>query len=218
MSGTKVMGIAGWEAFSHGVFAITITLLVLDIRVPSIGDTPDASALIDALVAEGPRYAAYALSFMYVGAYWIATHRSLRMARGVDHRFLAIGLVYLMFIALVPFVAALLAEYIGADGGRDRVVLVVFCGWQLTVSILANLALQYSYRAGLLDPDLDPRALRSWLRVALAGTAVWVGAIVAALVIGVAALALPAVVLPFFLREAPLGGQREGRPDGTEPE
>jgi uncharacterized membrane protein len=214
MQGNRVMGLAGWEAFAHGVFAITITLLVLDIRVPSIDATSDASSLIDALLAEGPRYAAYALSFMYVGAYWIATHRSFRMARAVDHRFLVIGLLYLMVIALVPFVAALLAEYIGADRGRDRVVLVVFCGWQLTVSLLANLTLQYAHRAGLLDPDLDPQAVRSWLRVALAGSAIWVAAIVAALVIGVAALALPAIVLPLFLREAPPLSHLEEPPDG----
>jgi uncharacterized membrane protein len=77
--------------------------------MPSIDATPDASALVSALLAEGPRVIAYALSFMYVGACWIATHRSFRMARAVDHWFLVIGLVYLMFIALVPFVAALLA-------------------------------------------------------------------------------------------------------------
>lgn len=214
MSGKGRMGLAGWEAFAHGVFAITITLLVLNIRVPSIDATPDASALVSALLADGPRFGAYALSFMYVGAYWIATHRSFRMARGVDHWFLVIGLVYLMFIALVPFVAALLAEYIGADQGRDRVVLIVFSGWQLIVSVLANVALQYSYRAGLLDPDLDARDVQRWLRLALAGSLVWIAAILAALLVGLAALAVPAVLLVFFLREAPVVGNREERTDG----
>jgi uncharacterized membrane protein len=208
------MGLAGWEAFAHGVFAITITLLVLNIRVPSIDATPDASALVSALLAEGPRFAAYALSFMYVGAYWIATHRSFRMARGVDHWFLVIGLVYLMFIALVPFVAALLAEYLGADQGRDRIVLIVFSGWQLIVSVLANVALQYSYRTGLMDPGLDVRVVQRWLRVALAGSLAWIAAILAAILVGLPALAVPAVVLVFFLWETPVVGPRGNQPDG----
>lgn len=210
MSGSGRMDLAGWEAFTHGVFAITITLLVLNIRVPSIDATPDASALVEKLLAEAPRFGAYVLSFMYVGAYWIATHRSFRMARSVDHRFLVIGLVYLMFIALVPFVAALLAEYVGADQGRDRVVLIVFSGWQLIVSVLASVALQYSYRAGLLDPGLDALEVQQWLRLALVGSLAWIVAIVAALLVGLAALAVPAVLLGFFLRESPVSTEPTG--------
>src|SRR5512143_3463352 len=119
MSGPRLMDLAGWETFVHGVFAITITLLVLDISVPAVDSTPSGAALVDALLARAPEYVAYLVSFMYVGVYWIATHRSLRMAQGVDHRFLVVGLLYLMSIALIPFVSSLLAEYIGADKGRD---------------------------------------------------------------------------------------------------
>lgn len=210
MNGSRLMDVAGWEAFVHGVFAITITLLVLDIRVPPVDATPTAAALVDALLAEGPRYAAYALSFLYVGAYWIGTHRSLRMAQGVDHRFLVIGLLYLMSIAVVPFVSALLAEYIGADHDRNRVVVVVFIGWQLVVSILAYASLLYSWRAGLLKPSLDEVLVRGWLRFALAGTFIWLAAIVAAVVVGAAALLFPAVLLPMYLRAGPKLGPKAG--------
>jgi uncharacterized membrane protein len=89
----SLMDVSGWEAFLHGVFAIAITLLVLDIRVPPVDATPDARALIDALVAGVPHYVAYVLGFLYLGTYWIATHRTLRRMRGVDHWFLVIGLV-----------------------------------------------------------------------------------------------------------------------------
>ena len=154
-----LMDVAGWEAFVHGVFAIAITLLVLDIRVPPVESTPDGAALVSALLADGPRYLAYVLGFMYVGAYWITTHRALRMLRGVDHTFLVIGLVYLMFIAIIPFVAAVLAEYIGKDHQRSEVAVITFIGWQLVLSVLANVDLQYADRRGLMRHDVDRRAL-----------------------------------------------------------
>ena len=210
MNGGRQLELAGWEAFVHGVFAITITLLVLDIRVPPIETTPTASSLVNALLAEGPGYAAYALSFMYVGVYWIATLRSLRMARAVDQWSLVLGLVYLMSVAVIPFVSALLAEYIGADQDRNRVVVVVFIGWQLVVSILAYASLLYSWRAGLLKPSLDDVAVRGWLRFALAGTFIWIAAVVAAVVVGAAALLLPAVLLPVYLRAGPKLGPKAG--------
>ena len=209
MNGSRLMDLAGWEAFVHGVFAITITLLVLNIDVPQVGDTPSSAALVDALLAEGPRYFAYVLSFMYVGVYWIATHRSLRMARGIDHRFLVIGLVYLMAIAVIPFVSALLAEYIGADRNRDQVVVVVFIGWQLVVSALAFVSLLYSWQAGLMKPELEDAQVRRWLRLAGAGAVIWVAAMIAAAFIGAAALVFPALLLPAYLWDAPRASRRD---------
>jgi uncharacterized membrane protein len=203
MNGSRTMDLAGWEAFVHGVFAITITLLVLDIRVPPANGTLSASALVNALLAEGPRYMAYLLGFMYVGVYWIATFRSLRMARWVDHVFLVIGLVYLMSIAVIPFVSALLAEYLAANDGRSQVVVVVFIGWQLLVSTLAYLSLLYSSRAGLLKPDLDEANVRAWRRFALAGSVSWLAAIIGALVIGATALAFPVILLAIYLWGGP---------------
>lgn len=203
MNGGRLMDLSGWEALVHGVFAITITLLVLDIRVPPIDSTPTGAALVEALLAGGPRYVAYVLSFMYVGAYWIATHRSLRMARAVDHKFLVIGLMYLGSIALIPFVSKLLAEYIGADQGRGQVVVVFFIAWQVVISFLACISMLYSSRAGLFRPDLDEAEIRRWLRLAAAGCAIWIAATVAAVFVGSAALAFPFVLLVVYLWDRP---------------
>ncbi len=205
MSGRRLMDLAGWEAFVHGVFAITITLLVLNISVPPVASTPNGAALLDALLARAPEYAAYLLSFMYVGVYWIATHRSIRMARGVDHRFLVVGLLYLMAIAVVPFVSALLAEYIGTDQGRAQVVVIVFLGWQLVVSALAYASLLYSSRAGLLKPSVDLADVRRWRRLALAASLLWLVAVIAAFFIGAAALMIPLALVPWYLWDLPLG-------------
>src|SRR4051794_34022930 len=131
MRDDSLMDVGGWEAFLHGVFAIAITLLVLDIHVPPVETTPSADVLIEKLKEGAPHYIALVLGFMYLGTYWIATHRTLRRLRGVDHWFLVIGLVFLLVVSVLPFGTALLAEYIGKDQGRDKVALVLFTLWQL---------------------------------------------------------------------------------------
>jgi uncharacterized membrane protein len=201
------MDVAGWEAFLHGVYAIAVTLLVLDIRVPDVSSIANGSQLFDALVAGAPRYGAYVLGFLFVGTYWINTHRMMRMLRGVDHWFLVLGLLFLMVISAVPFVTGLLAEYLGADNGRDQVALVVFTAWQLVLSILANLSFHYAARGRrLLRPGLPEAGLRRWLQIAALGPIIWIVALLAALFVsGTITLVLMAVILVVFMFEVPVG-------------
>ena len=201
MKAKPLMAVSGWEAFMHGVFAIAVTLLVLDIRVPDSAAIDDASALINALVKELPRYFAYVIGFLYVGTYWLQTHRVMGWMRGVDHPGLVLGLVYLMVISAVPFVTALLAEYIGLDHGRDQVGLVVFASWQLILSILAIANFRYAAHGGrLLKPTIPEAGLQTYFRVTTLGPVSWVAVIVVAVMVGGAVtLILMAVVLAIFL-------------------
>ncbi len=215
MKTNSLMSVAGWEAFMHGVFAIAVTLLVLDIRVPDAASIDSGSALISALVEELPRYAAYVIGFLFVGTYWLQTHRVMGWMRGVDHRMLVQGLIYLMVIAAVPFVTALLAEYIGLDNGRGQVALLVFISWQLILSILAVANFRYATHSGrLLKPTIPEAGLRTYFRVALLGPVVWIIAIVTTLFVGAAVtLTLTAVVLAIFLVvevPVPVGEHQEG--------
>ena len=155
--------VRGWEALLHGVFAIALTLLVLDIRVPDAASIDSGSALVSALVAELPRYVAYVLGFVVLGEYWLHVQRTLGWLRGVDHWFLVLGLLFLMVVAIVPFVTALLAEYIGLDNGRDQVALAAFAALQLLLALLVNLPMHYAARRGrLLKPEITAAALRPW--------------------------------------------------------
>jgi uncharacterized membrane protein len=212
------MDVAGWEAFLHGVFAIAITLLVLDIRVPPVESTPNGEALIHALEDGAPRYVAYILGFLYLGTYWIATHRTLRRMRGVDHWFLVIGLVFLMVVSVLPFGTALLAEYIGKDEGRDKVALVLFTLWQLLLSVIANISLQYAaWHGRLLKPGWTGPDLQRWLRIAALGPLIWVVALASALFLsGTITLVLMAVILVLFLQEVPAGADETESPKAAE--
>ena len=142
--------------------------------------------------------------------------------RGLDHQAIVIGMVFLMFIAAVPFVTALLAEYIGADDGRERVALVVFTLWQFVLSLLAFFILGYGYRKRrlLIRPDVSEAGVRSWLRLAALGPLIWLVALgCATLASGAITLILIAIVYVMFMfeprmREEPAEAASYGRRTG----
>lgn len=211
MESKRVMDIAGWEAFVHGVFAIAVTLLALDIRVPDAAEIHSGQELVDALVAGTPRYAAYVLGFLCMGTYWINVHRGMRMLRGVDHGYLVLGMLFLMVICTVPFATSLLAEYIGARDGKDQVALVVFTAWQLVLSIAAFASVAYAFRrrSTLIKASVSEASGRAWLRLTALGPLIWVVALVTALLAnGTITLALIAIVFVLFMFEAPIREDR----------
>ena len=103
------------EAFSDGVFAVAITLLVLDIHPPT--DARGGSDLWRRLGDLWPHYAAYVVSFLVIGIVWVNHHAVLELIREVDRRFAFLNLLLLMSIALIPFATALLADYLSTGGG-----------------------------------------------------------------------------------------------------
>jgi uncharacterized membrane protein len=95
------------EAFSDGVFAIVITLIILEIEVPHV----EVSHLKDALFALGPKFFAYALSFIIIGVYWVAHHNMFNYIKKVDRTSLWLNNFTLLFIGFIPFPTALLGGY-----------------------------------------------------------------------------------------------------------
>jgi len=135
------------EAFSDGVIAIAITLLVLDIHVPSPGSH---GGLAHALGEEWPSYASYATSFLTIGIIWVNHHAAIGRLRTVNHTVLFLNLVLLLFIGLLPFTTALMADYLRQSSG-EGLAAAIYAGSLLAMS-LAFLALQrYTLR---LRPDL----------------------------------------------------------------
>jgi len=206
MRARPLTDIRGWEALVHGVFAIALTLLVLDIRVPDAATIDGGSALVSALTAELPRYVAYVLGFVVLGEYWLHVQRTLSWLRGVDHVFLVLGLLFLIVVVIVPFVTALLAEYIGLGDGRDRVALAIFVSWQLVLAVVTNVEMHYAVRRGhLLKSSIPASGLRTWFIIAGLGPLIWLAALLAVFLLnGTVALALTAAILVIFLFELPV--------------
>ena len=95
------------EAFSDGVFAIVITLLVLDIRFPEV----EYSLFAETLVSILPRILAYVMSFIIIGLYWVTHHNSMHAMKKTDRGFLWLNILLLLCVSFIPFPTSLLGRY-----------------------------------------------------------------------------------------------------------
>jgi uncharacterized membrane protein len=110
------------EALTDGVFAVAMTLLVLDIKVPELEPPLATAELPLKLLALWPKFLSYLISFVILGIYWVGHHIQLSFIRRADRPLLWINILFLLWVALVPFSTALLSEY-----AKTRVAIAV-CG------------------------------------------------------------------------------------------
>jgi len=144
------------EAFSDGVFAIAITLLIIEIGVPVL--TSDES-LSDALLDLWPEYGAYVLSFVTIGIYWANHNAFFRLFLRTDHVFLMLNVFFLMCIAFVPFPTAVIGEYFNDDAERKTAIALYIVGLLLPAFSWLSVWL-YARWHGLVDETLHPDYLR----------------------------------------------------------
>jgi uncharacterized membrane protein len=137
------------EALSDGIFAVAMTLLVLDLRAPAAAAIHGEGDLVRALLALSPRLVTYLMSFMTLGIFWVGQQTQHDHLARSDRSYAWINLAFLMAVALVPFSTALLSEHI-----TYRVALLVY--WA-NIAVLGLAIAGMLYRArhfGLLKPDL----------------------------------------------------------------
>jgi TMEM175 potassium channel family protein len=138
------------EAFSDGVFAIAITLLVLDLAVPATQHS--AQHLLNAIVDQWPGYLGYIVSFSTVGAIWLGHNAITDYLDRADVTLLRLNLLLLLFVSFLPFPTRLLSEYVTSD--RAEQVAVTFYGLTLLIAgALLSLFWRYALRARLVRPD-----------------------------------------------------------------
>lgn len=138
-------------AFSDGVFAIAITLLVLNLEIPT--DLP-GEEVASALWSEREPLLAFAISFAVVGRFWVVHHRFFGSLTGFDQRLIALNLLYLACIVLIPFSSQVLGEYV------DEAAAVVTYSVNLAAVVLTGLAMAvFAERAGLLAVSAPERDL-----------------------------------------------------------
>jgi uncharacterized membrane protein len=148
------------EAFSDGVFAIIITLLVLDLRVPPT-DALNGQSLAAALARQWPLYLAYLLSFLQVGVVWANHHTMFHYIHRSDHVLLVCNLLLLLCTALLPFTTAVFAEY-GLAGRSDmQLAAFIYSAALGAAGIFFNLLWRHALRAGLTNPNADPHRLHA---------------------------------------------------------
>jgi uncharacterized membrane protein len=141
------------EAFSDGVFAIAITLLVLNLHVPEVVNATD-SDLVPSLLNQWPTYVAFVLSFVTILIMWVNHHALFNYIHHTDHVFLMLNGLLLLGITAVPFPTAILAQYFDRPG--QHVAAVVYSATFMVIAIAFNLVWRYAaHKNRLLHPSLD---------------------------------------------------------------
>ena len=188
------------EAFSDGVIAIAITLLVLEVTPPHVRD----GQLWDALLDQWPSYAAYVLTFVVIGIMWINHHRIFEHILAVDRGLMFINLMMLMGIAFLPFPTALLAQYV-VDGGQNaEVSAAVYSTTMVFIGVMFTSMWPYLRRhRQLLEPAMTDELLAMSQHRSVRGPVIYALSIPLAFVSPEACLALYAVVAGYFA----FGGQ-----------
>ena len=142
-------------AFSDGVFAIAMTLLVVGIAVPTLSDGDSIDELADALNDLVPNFISFFISFGVIGRYWIAHHQFFGLLARADSRLVVINLVYLGFVAFLPFPTALLGTYF-----ENPLSVSLYAVMVAIISGLEVVLFRHAHRQGLLSEAMPADVYR----------------------------------------------------------
>src|ERR687897_3387508 len=177
--------------FSDGVFAISITLLVLTINVPSnLTSSEDVSGFLRQAL---PQLVAYAAAFMVIGTFWLRHHRMLMVCKAVDGRMLVLNLVFLAFVSLLPFPTDLLGNV------QATTTVIAFCvvAGAATLCEIGMWRHLHTHREQLL-PDLPEERIASLTMWRLGALGVFIIPLVVSLFFPRIAVLLVLALLPLY--------------------
>lgn len=196
------------EAFSDAVFAIAITLLVLEIKIPA--DRGDD--LITAMLEEWHVYVSYLISFFTIGSVWIAHSVLCEFIDRVDQVLLRINLLLLLVVGFLPVPTNVMSDYIGSDSG-ERVAVTFYGLTLLSTRLLVVAFWTYSVRHDLLRADLTDehvRGVTTKLKPSLGfyGIALVVGLLLPIAAVGLYLIISLYLIIPFHSVVAAVRGRR----------
>lgn len=161
------------EAFTDGIFAIIVTLLVLNLKVPSLRDPRSVQELAGRLLALLPQFLSWLISFFIVCKFWLNHHHIFSLARHANYSLVWLNVIFLMCQSFIPFPTALMGEH------ASNPLAVSFFGCVMAINTVAFIAMHRYILCHLIKPELagaqEPHIIRkSFVGVAsyLAGVAV----------------------------------------------
>jgi uncharacterized membrane protein len=179
-------------SFSDGLFAIAMTLLVVSIAVPTLQDGDSVHELGDALNDLVPNFISFFISFAVIGRYWVAHHLFFATLARMDRRLIGLNLVYLAFVAFLPFPTALLGEYF-----ENPLSVVIYAVNVAIVSGMEVVLFRHAYRNRLLTMELPPEVYRWGAAMSLSPVVVFLLSIPVAFLDTGIAVAVWFLVVPF---------------------
>jgi uncharacterized membrane protein len=192
-------------AFSDGLFAIAMTLLVVSITVPHLAHEDNVHDLADALNDLSPAFISFFISFAVIGRYWLAHHQFISLLDAMDQAFVGINLIYLAFIAFLPFPTALLGELF--SNPLSVAIYAVNVG---IVSGMEVVLFRHAYRRNLLRRRPSPKVYRFGVVASLSPVLFFAISIPFAFVSTTLAVCIWFLTAPFGIlleRQAPEGSE-----------
>lgn len=188
--------------FSDAVFAIAITLLVIEVRPPHVSHH-DNQALAQALVNLLPNYIGFVVSFLVLGRFWVVHHNVFGLLKAADHRLVWTNLLFLMVVAFMPFPTAVLSEYTGL-----RVGVGLYTAWLTLLGLMNRLVIRTALKnARLVHDDVEATTIatqlrNSWISITLGTVSFLLGMIMP--VLAVAALVIGSPLIGYIVRRRAL--------------
>ena len=182
------------EAFSDGVFAIAMTLLVLNVKVPN---TEQPGQLGSLLWQQWPSYLAFVISFAFIGIMWVNHHRLFVHIRRIDHMLLVLNGALLLGVTAVPFPTAVLAQYLGKPD--EKAATMLYAGTYVVVALFFNVLWRYAASGHrLLGDEVDEAEVNRITRQYAYGPLLYLACFVLAYINVAASLALNVALAIFF--------------------
>jgi uncharacterized membrane protein len=186
------------EAFSDGVFAVAITLLALNLTIEGPGH---GIKLHDQLWGHRWSFAAYLLSFFVIGIIWVNHHVLIKSVALVDRTLLFLNLVLLLFVVLIPFSTATVAQYLPVGGGDVKVAMALYSAVLLGMSLGFGLIFEWTLHGDHRIEPLPPEAHWPARLRFVGGASVYVVAIIVSVFNAYAAFALISLTAVYYVFE-----------------
>jgi uncharacterized membrane protein len=195
--------------FCDGVFAIAITLLVLNLQTP----TPKPGAdLVRQLLDQWPKYISYVASFLLIGIFWINHHRVCRQIKRADRLLLTVNLLFLMCLAVLPFPTAILGQFINQP--EKHTAALIYGGTVFVTMVMFDLVWNSAERHDLIDNSIDPQVRQGMERSYLLGTLIYLFAVALSLVSVELSLVLYILIPALYITTPPFEHLLAGKPSG----
>jgi uncharacterized membrane protein len=193
------------EAFSDGVFAVAITLLVVNLAVPKRGGPPVVSQLASAW----PSFVAYGISFLTIGIIWVNHHALVANIAVVDRTLLFLNLLLLMFVVTIPFSTATMATFLTSPGRDAKVAMAIYALDFEFMSLCFTAVFEWTLREDRRLHEPIPETARWGARLRFyAGQIPYAAAIGLAFLSPYVSLAVTGVVAVYYMFGGTTGGNR----------
>ena len=186
--------------FSDGVFAIAITLLVIEISIPEFGHGRDA--MLESLKEEWPSYVSYVVGFLAIGSVWMNHHHIFGYIARITQPFLFVNVIFLMTVAFIPWVTAVLAESLRSAEER-QLAITIYLGVLILMAWSFNGLWWVASRMDLIDHELDPDQCKAISRSYPLGAGVMTVSFLVSFLNDVVAIAIYAALVVFYIVKGP---------------